>query len=167
MAKTPIIIGIDPGYDRLGWAVGGQEAGSWNILAHGCIQTDKKNSLERRYQHILTELKAVVKKYQPDEAAIETLFWSRNKSTAMAVSESRGLILAVFIQAGLKIAQYTPLQIKQAVTGYGRADKKAVEKMVRLELGISQSEAKKIIDDTFDALALIVCHHSARKLNNL
>jgi len=164
---NPIIIGIDPGYDRLGWAVGQKQAQTWNIIGHGCIQTSKKDSMEKRYLQILIDLKAVVDQYQPQEAAIETLFWSNNKTTAMAVSESRGLILAIFIQAGLKISQYTPLQIKQGITGYGRADKKAVEKMVKMELKIDQKDAKDIIDDTFDALALLVCHQAARKLKNL
>ena len=75
--------------------------------------------------------------------------------------------MATLLQAGLKISQYTPLQIKQAVTGYGRADKKAVEKMVRLELAIDQNRAKDILDDTFDALALLLCHQASRKLKQL
>lgn len=167
MANNPIIIGIDPGYDRLGWAVGQLNNDGWCILGQGCIQTDKKQTLLERYQKILIDLQAVVDRYQPSEAAIETLFWSKNKTTAMAVSETRGLILAIFIQAGLKISQYTPLQIKQGITGYGRADKKAVKKMVVMEFKIDQKLAKEIIDDTFDALALLVCHQTARKLKNL
>ena len=85
----------------------------------------------------------------------------------MKVSEARGLIIANLLAAGIKISQYTPLQIKQAKTGYGRADKKAVENMVRLELAIDQNEAKNIIDDTFDALALVICHQASRKLKKI
>ncbi|NMA29495.1 MAG: crossover junction endodeoxyribonuclease RuvC, partial [Candidatus Pacebacteria bacterium] len=120
-----------------------------------------------RYQQILEDLTAIIQRHQPQEAAIETLFWFKNQSTAMQVSEARGLILATLLKAGLKISQYTPLQIKQAVTGYGRADKKAVEKMVRLELAIDQNSAKEILDDTFDALALLLCHQASRKLKKL
>jgi crossover junction endodeoxyribonuclease RuvC len=164
---NPIIIGIDPGYDRLGWAVAQCGSGGWQIFEHGCIITDRQGKIEQRYQQILEDLTAIIERHHPDEAAIETLFWFKNQSTAMQVSEARGLILATLLKAGLKISQYTPLQIKQAVTGYGRADKKAVEKMVRLELAIDQNRAKDILDDTFDALALILCHQASRKLKKL
>jgi len=164
---NPIIIGIDPGYDRLGWAIARYGNNAWQIFEHGCIITDRQGKIEDRYQQILEDLTAIIKRHQPEEAAIETLFWFKNQSTAMQVSEARGLILATLLKAGLKISQYTPLQIKQAVTGYGRADKKAVEKMVRLELAIDQNSAKEILDDTFDALALLICHQASRKLKKL
>ena len=167
MLKRPIIIGIDPGYDRLGWAVGQEQAGQWQIMGQGCIQTNSKDDLTQRYQQLIDELTEILERFKPQEAAIEQLFWSHNQTTAMAVSESRGLILTLFLQHGLLISQYTPSQIKQAVTGYGRADKKAVEKMVRLQLAISHKQAKAINDDTFDALALLICHQAARKLNQL
>ena len=164
---NPIIIGIDPGYDRLGWAVGQSGPNGWQILDQGCIITNRQGLIEERYQQILTDLAAIIERYHPEEAAIETLFWFKNQTTAMQVSEARGLIMATLLRAGLKISQYTPLQIKQAVTGYGRADKKAVEKMVRLELAIDQNRAKDIFDDTFDALALLLCHQASRKLKQL
>lgn len=164
---NPIIIGIDPGYDRLGWAVAQKNASVWHIFDQGCIVTDRQQQIEARFQQILDNLSAIVKRYQPQEAAIETLFWFKNQSSAMKVSEARGLIIANLLDAGIKISQYTPLQIKQAITGYGRADKKAVEKMVRLELAIDQNEAKNIIDDTFDALALVICHQASRKLKKI
>ena len=164
---SPIIIGIDPGYDRLGWAVGQSGHNGWQILDQGCIITNRQGQIEERYQQILTDLAAIIERYHQEEAAIETLFWFKNQTTAMQVSEARGLIMATLLRAGLKISQYTPLQIKQAVTGYGRADKKAVEKMVRLELAIDQNRAKDILDDTFDALALLLCHQASRKLKQL
>jgi crossover junction endodeoxyribonuclease RuvC len=164
---NPIIIAIDPGYDRLGWAVAQQQNKVWQLFDYGCIITQRDSQLDQRYQQILQDLAKIVDKYQPQEAAIETLFWFKNQTTAMKVSEARGLILATLLQAGLKISQYTPLQIKQSVTGYGRATKKAVEKMVRLELAIDQKRAKDILDDTFDALALLICHQASRKLKNL
>ncbi|NLG06335.1 MAG: crossover junction endodeoxyribonuclease RuvC [Candidatus Pacebacteria bacterium] len=164
---NPIIIGIDPGYDRLGWAVAQKNPGAWHIFDQGCIVTDRQEEIEQRFQQILDDLSAIIQRYQPQEAAVETLFWFKNQSSAMKVSEARGLIIANLLDAGIKISQYTPLQIKQAITGYGRADKKAVEKMVRLELAIDQNEAKNIIDDTFDALALVICHQASRKLKKI
>ena len=164
---NPIIIGIDPGYDRLGWAVAQKNPGAWHIFDQGCIVTDRQQEIEQRFQQILDELSAIIQRYQPQEAAVETLFWFKNQSSAMKVSEARGLIITNLLNAGIKISQYTPLQIKQAITGYGRADKKAVEKMVRLELAIDQNQAKNIIDDTFDALALVICHQASRKLKKI
>jgi len=163
MAKNPIIIGIDPGYDRVGWAIGLKENNHWQILEYGCVQTNKKASLMDRYQQIIEELETAIKKHQPEEAAIESLFWFRNKTTALHVSEARGLVITLFLQNKIKISEYTPLQIKQSLTGYGRADKKAVEKMVRTELNLKEN----IIDDTIDALALVICHQTSRKLKNL
>jgi len=164
---NPIIIGIDPGYDRLGWAVAQKNPGAWHVFDQGCIVTDRQEEIEQRFQQILDELSAIIQRYQPQEAAVETLFWFKNQSSAMKVSEARGLIIANLLDAGIEISQYTPLQIKQAITGYGRADKKAVEKMVRLELAIDQNQAKNIIDDTFDALALVICHQASRKLKKI
>lgn len=163
MSKNPIIIGIDPGYDRVGWAIGQKLNNKWFILEHGCVQTSKNDSLMDRYQQIIEELSTAIEKHKPEEAAIESLFWFRNKTTALHVSEARGLVITLFLQNNIKINEYTPLQIKQSITGYGRADKKAVEKMVRTELNLKG----KIIDDTIDALALVICHQTSRKLKNL
>lgn len=160
MKNNPIIIGIDPGYDRIGLAVGQKEDHHWQLLTMHCIQTDKKQSLFQRYQQIMTELEKLLQQYPITEASIESLFWFKNKSTALQVSEARGIIIATLLRHQVKIAEYTPLQIKQSLTGYGRADKKAVEKMVRMELNLSG----KIIDDTIDALAAMVCHECSRKL---
>lgn len=160
MAKNPIIIGIDPGYDRIGLAIGHKQANSWHILAYECLETDRRLSLFDRYRQISKHLDQLLTIHQPQEAAIESLFWFKNQSTALHVSEARGVILAGLLAHGITVSEYTPLQIKQSLTGYGRADKKSVEKMVRLELALPD----KIIDDTIDALALMVCHQAARTL---
>lgn len=160
MKNNPIIIGIDPGYDRVGLAIGQKDGQSWQIMAHACIQTDKKTHLFARYAQIAEELEKLILKYKVTEAGIESLFWFKNKSTALDVSEARGIIIATLLRQGIKISEYTPLQIKQSLTGYGRADKKAVEKMVRMELALED----KIIDDTIDALATMICHECSRKL---
>ena len=161
MKNNPIIVGIDPGYDRVGVAIGQKNGSTWQILAHTCIQTNKKSHLFKRYQQIAEELESLITKHQVTEAGIESIFWNKNQSTALDVSEARGVIIATLLRHQIKISEYTPLQIKQSLTGYGRADKKAVEKMVRMELTLEG----KIIDDAIDALATMICHECSRKIN--
>ncbi len=160
MKNNPIIIGIDPGYDRVGIAIGRKNNSTWELLAYHCIQTNKKERLFDRYVQITTELEELITKNQVVEAGIESLFFFKNKSTALDVSEARGVIIATLLRHQIKISEYTPLQIKQSLTGYGRADKKAVEKMVKMELALEG----KIIDDTIDAMATMICHECSRKL---
>lgn len=157
-----VVIGIDPGFDRVGWAVGQAEAGTLSILDFNCIQTKKTEPLVRRYHQIDQELHMVLEQYQPTEAAIESLFFAKNQTTAMHVAEARGVIISCLFRHQVPYSEYTPLQIKQAVTGYGRADKVAVEKMVRLQLRLPELPGKsaKILDDTLDALAIVVTHAS-------
>lgn len=157
---SPIIIGIDPGYDRVGIAIGQKNGQAWQLLDYHCIQTDKKATLFARYAQIATELEELITKYQVKEAGIESLFWFKNQSTALDVSEARGVIIATLLRHQISISEYTPLQVKQSLTGYGRADKKAVEKMVRSELSLND----KIIDDTIDALAIMICHQCSRRV---
>jgi crossover junction endodeoxyribonuclease RuvC len=165
-STAPIILGIDPGYDRVGWCVGsvGQNF-QLQVIKFGCIQTSPKQTLLERYQQIDTELTEVVRELHPTEAAVESLFFTKNQKTAMHVSEARGVIISCLFRHQVQFFEYTPLQIKQAVTGYGKADKAAVEKMVRLQLGsqISQ-QAGKIIDDTLDAMGIALTHMANRKL---
>lgn len=162
--KAPItLMAIDPGYDRVGWAIGVLQGTQLHQVAYGLIQTSPKDSLVSRYQQIDTELTALVVKYQPTEAAIESLFFYNNKSTAIHVAEARGVIISTFFRHQMKVAEYTPLQIKQAVTGFGQADKKAVEKMVMLQLKKFLTPTNdKIIDDTLDALACLLTHATSR-----
>lgn len=157
-----IILGIDPGYDRLGWAVGEiQNPGQKLIIQkYGCIQTNKKHDIFKRYHQIILELKKIIDQHCPTELAIETLFFSKNTKTALRVSEARGVIIGLCLKLGLKIFEYHPGQIKQAVTGFGGAHKKAMDKMIRLQL---QLDADKIIDDTMDALAIVLTHGVSRK----
>lgn len=159
MSNNPIIIGIDPGYDRIGLAIGHKVGSAWQLPDYRCLQTDKTHTLFERYQQIATELEQLITTHRVQEAAIESLFWFKNQSTALDVSEARGVIIATLLRQHIQISEYTPLQIKQAVTGYGRSDKQAVAKMVRLELGLTGT----IIDDTIDALAALICHQTARR----
>ncbi len=158
MKNNPIIIGIDPGYDRVGLAIGQKKEAKWQLYDYRCLQTNKQASLFTRYQQIAEELEVLITQHQVVEAGIESLFFFKNQSTALDVSEARGVIIATLLRQGIKIYEYTPLQIKQSLTGYGRADKKAVEKMVRMELTLQA----KTLDDTIDALAIMICHQASR-----
>lgn len=153
--KNKIILGIDPGYDRLGWAICQKEGTHLKVLEYGCIQTQAKDELYQRYQALITKLTEIIDRWQPQDLAIEKLYFSRNTTTAIKVAETRGLIITLALQKQLQITDYNPNQIKVAATGYGKADKKAVEKMVRLQLNLKNT---KIIDDTLDALAICLTH---------
>lgn len=150
------MIGFDPGYDRLGWAVIDATNRTEPVaLDYGCITTDKTGTIYQRYQAILLELESIIERHKPQAAALESLFFNTNVTTAMRVSEVRGLIFSAVLPTDCTIAEYTPSQIKQAVTGFGRADKAAVTKMVMLQLKI-KSEPQ--YDDTVDALAVAFTH---------
>ncbi len=148
-----ILMGIDPGYDRVGWAVCSAKSGTLTPLGYGCIRTNAKETQLERYQQLSRDLATILTQYQPVAAAVESLFFATNQKTAIAVAQARGIILAQLFDHNVQIHQYTPLQIKQATTGYGSADKTAVEKMVRQQI---QLPNVKIIDDTIDALAMVI-----------
>jgi crossover junction endodeoxyribonuclease RuvC len=158
-----MIIGLDPGYDRLGWAVGQKNGNHWQNLSFGCIQTSKKDNLFDRYLQMNNELQLILDRCKPQSSAIETLFFSVNKKTALIVSEARGVVLSCLIRNKIEISEYHPVKIKLNLTGYGKADKKAVEKMVRMELGLTEP----IIDDAIDALAIMIMHQSQYKFNKM
>lgn len=153
--STPItLLGIDPGYDRLGWAIGQLDAQKhYTSLDFGCIQTDAKTSIFERYREIQTELAALLDEFHPTAAGIEAVFFSNNQKTAMRVSEARGLIIAELLRHPIAVYEFTPNHIKQAVTGYGNADKTAVAKMVQSTL---QLEHTHVVDDAMDALAVMI-----------
>jgi crossover junction endodeoxyribonuclease RuvC len=149
------ILGIDPGYDRLGWAVGTIKKSKWIDITLDCIQTNRKESLHERYSQIITELEEVIKIFKPECCAIETLYFSKNTKTALKVSESRGIVISILLKHNIPIFEYNPNQIKLTVTGYGKADKRAIEKMIKIQFGDFK---KKIIDDAIDALAVVMTH---------
>ncbi len=156
-------MGIDPGFDRLGWAVGQTLArGKINLLSFGLINTDKEDDLLARYAQIDRELTALLQEFKPDEASIETLFFFKNQKTVMQVAESRGVILSALLRAKARVYQYTPRQIKAAVAGNGAADKKGVEKLLRLQFNLPDDG--EVIDDTYDALAALLTHVSTMRI---
>ena len=156
MSQPRIILGIDPGYDRCGWAVISAEGRSQiTALEYGCIETNRKAEKYDRFGQIRRELEAMIVSQGVNEIALESLFFSRNVSTALPVSEVRGLIFGLALQHNLTVAEYQPTVIKSAVTGYGRADKNQVTEMVCRQLKLEKIPK---IDDTGDALAVALTH---------
>ncbi len=150
-----IILGIDPGIAIVGYGVIDYTASRFRTLAYGAILTKAGLSPEVRLEQVYNELDAIIKKYKPQDIAIEELFFNTNQKTAIVVAEARGVILLCARKNGVNIFEYTPLQVKQSVVGYGRAEKKQVEIMTKTILNL---EKMPKLDDTADALAIAVCH---------
>ncbi|MBQ8524069.1 MAG: crossover junction endodeoxyribonuclease RuvC [Clostridia bacterium] len=149
------ILGIDPGIAIVGWGIIDHKLGKFTPIAYGAIRTEANTPTEDRLSDIFSSLEAIIEKYKPDAFAIEELFWNTNQKTGIIVAEARGVILLAAKRAGLTINEYTPLQVKQAVVGYGRAEKNQVITMVTMLLGLKKPPSP---DDTADALAVAVCH---------
>lgn len=159
-----IILGIDPGIGRCGWAV--LETGNSKLEAidYGCIETSSNKEVAERLKEIYLNLEKIIKKYKPDVLSIEELFFNTNSKTAFVVGQARGVILLAACQNKLDIAIYTPLQVKMAVTGYGRADKNQIGQMVKTILKLKEIPKP---DDTADALAVALTHAFSAKLTKL
>ena len=149
------IIGIDPGYAIMGWGILDLKGNKFSVVDYGSITTDAGVDAAKRLQHIYAELGAIIAQYEPEEAAIEELFFNNNAKTVILVGEARGIAVLACANAGLEISEYTPLQIKQALVGYGRADKKQVQAMVKAILNLKEVPRP---DDTADAVAAAICH---------
>lgn len=148
------IIGIDPGTATTGFSILDHENGKFHLRDYGCIKTQSSLPPNIRLQQIASDLSALIQKYHPQIAAIEKLFFQKNIKTAMAVSEARGVILHTFTNFNLQINEFTPLEIKSAVCGYGKADKKMVQQMVKIILGLKTAPKP---DDAADAIAVAIC----------
>jgi crossover junction endodeoxyribonuclease RuvC len=157
----PLVLGIDPGTATIGYAIvrdlpdGGNEA-----VDYGVIITPKSEPAAVRLVQIYEQVKAIIILHQPDSAAVEKLFFQKNITTAIAVGQARGVIMLALAQAGLEIGEYTPNEIKQAVTGYGSADKRQVQEMVRVLLSLEKIPKP---DDAADALAIAITHLNTRR----
>ena len=136
-----IIIGIDPGIAIVGWGVLEYSGNKFKVLDFGSIQTPSTMSTEDRLCAVYDSLKAIIHKYKPQQMAIEELFWNTNQKTGICVAEARGTILVAAHKKGLKIAEYTPLQVKQSVVGYGRAEKKQV---ITMFVCVMKTDIRKI-----------------------
>ncbi len=149
------IIGIDPGTGILGFGIIEVVKGKSQLIDGGVIRTPVKEDDAVRLHTIYDELTGIITETKPDEMAVEKLFFAQNVTTAITVAQARGVVLLTGVQAGLSIAEYTPLQIKQALTGYGRADKKQIQEMVRVILGLKEVPKP---DDCADAIACAITH---------
>lgn len=159
------IIGIDPGYAIVGWGILDYDGRRFSVVDYGAILTEAGLSLPHRIEIIWDELSDILKNYQPSSMAVEQLFFTTNQKTAIDVAQARGAIVLCGTKQGLSIAEYTPLQVKQSVVGYGKAEKQQVMQMVKTLLNLEKVPKP---DDTADALAIAICHaHSAGLGNNL
>jgi crossover junction endodeoxyribonuclease RuvC len=155
-----LVLGVDPGTAITGYGLVREDDGGLSLVDCGVITTPAGQPLPERLQAIYQGLAGVILEHQPEMAAVEELFFSRNARTALSVGHARGVALLALADAGLAVHEYTPLQVKQAVAGYGGADKSQVQEMVRMLLNL---EAVPQPDDAADAVAVAVCHiHSAR-----
>lgn len=149
-----IILGIDPGTAITGYGFIETEKGTLKIIDYGCVFTPAKTDNSKRIASIAEKLTALIKKHQPQNIAIEQLFFFKNAKTAISVSEARGAVLLIANQLRLEIHEYTPLQVKQAITGYGKAEKIQIQKMVKVILQLKEMPKP---DDAADALAVAIC----------
>lgn len=155
------IIGIDPGTGILGFGIIQVDKDKTQMVDAGVIRTPVKEDDAVRLQTIYDELSDIIAATKPDEMSVEKLFFARNVTTAMTVAQARGVVLLCGMQAGLTIHEYTPMQIKQALTGYGRAEKRQIQEMVRVVLQLKDIPRP---DDCADALAAAITHSMTRSL---
>jgi crossover junction endodeoxyribonuclease RuvC len=161
-----VVLGIDPGFDRLGLAILSEENGASVLLHSECFETDRKASKEERLLAIGLRVKEIIEKWQPQELAIEKLFFNQNTSSALGVAEARGVILYEAAAAGIIVYEYSPQDVKIAVTSYGKADKTQVEMMVSklIKLRSPKNNKEKLKDDEIDAVALGITRLASRRV---
>lgn len=160
-----LVLGIDPGTATTGYGlVRETSTGDLEAVACGVISTPKNTLPELRLLEIYNQITSLVALHRPDTAAVEKLFFQRNVTTAMAVSQARGVVLLVLAQSNLSVAEYTPMEIKQAIAGYGGADKNQVQQMVKAILNLEDIPRP---DDAADALAVAICHSHAYRFKLL
>ncbi len=150
-----IILGIDPGTATMGWGVIRQEGNRLSYVQHGAVTTPSQWEMPRRLSRLFDGVTELVKGYRPETVAVEELFFNTNVTTAITVGQARGVVLLAAYRAGIEVAEYTPLQVKQAITSYGRAEKQQVQEMVKSLLRLREIPKP---DDAADGLAIAVCH---------
>lgn len=160
-----IILGIDPGVAITGFGVISYEGNKFKVIDYGAVITAPELALPERLLKINTEMTAIINKFKPNVVAVEELFFNKNVKTALAVGHGRGVAILAAANQNIPVYEYTPLQVKQAVVGYGRADKLQVQQMIRMILCLEKIPKP---DDVADALAVAVCHaHSSKMLEKL
>ncbi|NQT30315.1 MAG: crossover junction endodeoxyribonuclease RuvC [Candidatus Saganbacteria bacterium] len=159
-----LTLGIDPGTATTGFGLISENRDRLSFVDHGVITTSSKETSQGRLRKIYCELKKLVQDYKPRVIAVEKIFFGKNTKTAMAVGQARGIILLAAAELKVPVSEYSPLEVKVAVTGYGRADKKQVQQMVKHLLGLSFVPSP---DDASDALAIAICHLHSYKMASL
>ena len=149
------VLGIDCGTERTGWGVIESDGRRHRVLGHGVIRTSPREALEKRLVAIAKALREIVGSHEPEVVAVEEVFYSKNVKTALKLAHVRGVALLAAAEAGVALGEYSPLEIKSSVVGYGRAEKQQVERMVRSLTGIQEEFAS---EDASDALAVAICH---------
>lgn len=155
-----LVLGLDPGLATMGYGLVRDEGQALITVAFGVIRTPAKTAKAERLVQLHDALDELISIYRPDVAAVEELFFSTNARTALTVGEARGVVLLTLAQAGLPIVEYKPMAVKQAVTGYGGADKMQIQQMVRILLSLDDIPRP---DDAADALAISICHHHSAR----
>lgn len=155
-----LILGIDPGTATTGVGIIKKEGQKFSLVHYSCILTPAKTKLHDRIDTIFDELTEIITEFKPDHIAVEELFFAKNTTTALSVGQARGVVLLAAKKKGLSIFEYTPLEVKMALTGYGRADKKQIQQMVKAILGLKEIPKP---DDAADALAIALCHGQNHK----
>ncbi len=160
-----IVLGIDPGTATTGYGIVAEDAtGQASLLRYGAIQTPADLPMAQRLLMIHQQISALIHETRPDALAVEELFFKRNVTTALTVGQARGVVLLAAAQAGLPIFEYKPAEVKQALVGYGSADKTQIQEMVRLMLGLAEIPRP---DDAADAVAVAICHLHSQRLHRL
>ena len=153
--KKSKILGIDPGTGIMGWGLIEKIGQNIKPLSYGCVRTESKDEMPDRLNLIFNEINAIIKKEKPDEVAVESLFFFKNQKTVITVAQARGVAIVCAKIAKLPVFEYTPLQVKQALTGYGRADKNQIQQMVKITCKLKECPKP---DDAADALAVAITH---------
>lgn len=162
--RKQVILGIDPGTAIMGWGVIRQEGSRLRYVQHGAITTPSGWEMPRRLDRLFRGVTELIRGYRPSAVAVEELFFNTNVTTAITVGQARGVALLAAYRAGVEVFGYTPLQVKQAITSYGRADKRQVQEMVRALLGL---RAIPRPDDAADGLAVAICHAFSHRMSGV
>lgn len=159
-----IILGIDPGLATVGYGVIESKGNKNIVIDYGCIITDAKTLFPERLKIIYDEMISLIDKYNPEDLAMEELFFNKNVKTAIKVGQARGVEVLAAVNKGIEVFEYTPLQIKQSVVGYGRAEKRQVQEMVKMLLNLKKIPKP---DDAADALAVALCHSACLNFKDM
>lgn len=159
-----VVLGIDPGTATLGWGLVREQGNDLSLVGCGVIRTPAKTPLAERLLAIYTGLNELLRRHEPMGLAVEKLFFTKNVTTGIAVAHARGVVLLAAAQAGLPVAEFTPMEVKQTLTGYGGADKQQMQTMVRLLLGLPEVPRP---DDAADAVAVAICYHRLARYRQL